>query len=131
MADTVVPNEAFQTEDVTIHSALRQIFITCKNHNKLALGATEVVKSLMRATSAEDLECLRLVVVAKDLLQEFQDIIVERCRALNVSILYVDDRKQLAEISPLKRVKNIGVIGIKDFVYESREKAFIVNAYKN
>lgn len=131
MVDSVIPNEAFQTEDVTIHSALRQIFVTCKNHNKLALGATEVIKSLVRVASIEDQECLRLVVMAKDLLQDFQSIIVEKCKELNVSILYVDDRKQLAEISPLKRVKNIGVVGIKDFVYESREKAFIVNAYKN
>lgn len=131
MADTMTPGEAFQSEDLTVLSALAQVFKTCKSHNKLALGSTEVTKTLVRTTSSEDKDGLKLVVVAKDLLEGFQRIIEDRCRAFGIPMLYVEDRKQLAEITPLKNVRNFGAIGIRDFVCESREKAFIVNAYKN
>ncbi|KAI4290780.1 small subunit ribosomal protein S12e [Pancytospora philotis] len=131
MADTVVMSEGFQAEDMTVVSALNKIFMTCRNHHKLALGSAEVVKALLRSNSAESADALELVIMAKDLLQEYQTIIVEKCKEFNVPVIYVDDRKQLAEISPLKRAKNVGVVGIRDFVYESREKRFIFNALKN
>lgn len=129
MVDVAVPNEAFQTEDLTVESALKQVFATCKNHNKLALGAIEVVKALYRGAGSAD--SVKLVVMAKDLLQSYQDIIIDQCRQQGIVVMYVEDRKQLGAITPLKKVKNTGVIGIKDFVCESREKAFVVNACKN
>lgn len=131
MADTIMQNEAYQAEDLTITSALQQIFKNCKNHNMLALGTTEVIKSLYRTTSTEDEEIMNLVVVAKDNLSEFTHIIEDKCRQLNIPLLFVETREELASITPLKRIKKASAIGIKDFVCESREKAFIVNAYKN
>ncbi|KAI5168320.1 small subunit ribosomal protein S12e [Pancytospora epiphaga] len=131
MADTVTPTMGFKMEDMTVQTALQQVFAVCKNHNKLALGSAEVLKCLMRASSPEDTDALRLVVMAKDHLQDYQSVILQKCQEAGVPVIYVEDHKQLAEISPIKRVKRMGVIGIKDFVYDSREKAFIANAYKN
>ena len=131
MADSVVANGTFKTEDMTIETALSTIFAVCRNHNKLALGSAEVLKSLLRAPSPESPESLKLVVMAKDHQQDYQSIILQKCQEANVPVVYVDDRKQLAEITPLKRAKKVGVVGIRDFVCDSREKAFIANAYKN
>lgn len=131
MADAVAANGSFKMEDMTVQTALRQIFAVCKNHNKLARGSAEVLKCLLRGASPEGPDSLKLVIMAKDLLQDYQSIILQKCQEANVPVIYVDDQKQLAEISPIKRVKKMGVIGIKDFVYDSREKAFIANAYRN
>lgn len=131
MDDVATMTEPFQSEDMTVVSALSKVFITCKNHNMLALGSAEVIKTLYRVSSTDASSGLKLVVMAKDLLPEFQSIIVEKCKEQDIAIIYIDDRKQLAEITPIKRIKNMGVIGIKEFVCESREKGFIFSALKN
>lgn len=72
----------------------------------------------------------KLIVVSKDLIKEYQDIIMFKAKELDIPVLFVDSRKELASIMPFK-AKNIGAAGIKDFIQEGREKAFILNAYTN
>jgi ribosomal protein L7Ae-like RNA K-turn-binding protein len=122
--------ESFQVEDLTILSALKKVMEICRNHDSVSIGATEVARQLYRITPETETQKPKLIVVSKDLIKEYQDIIMFKARELNIPVLFVDSRKELASIMPFK-AKNIGAVGIKDFIHEGREKAFILNAYSN
>ncbi len=115
--------------DLTVETALQNIFQTCRNHNKLAIGFKEVVKSLYR--SKDDENKLKLVVVAKDTVPNVLAIIEYKCRELNIPMIFLETNQELGKIAPIKKVKNMSAIGIRDFICESREKAFIARAYNN
>lgn len=119
--------EPFQVEDLTVLTALEKVIETCRNHDTICVGATEVSRLLYKATPEEDAQKFELIVMAKDLLKEYQDIILFKAKELNIPVLYVETRKELAGVMPFKP-KNIGAVGIKKFVNEGREKAFILNA---
>ena len=72
---------------------------------------------------------LKLVILAKDLIKEYQDLIVPKCEQFGIPIIFLEDRVELGSITPMK-IKKAGAIGIKNFICETREKAFIINAIK-
>lgn len=122
--------ESFQVEDLSILSALKKVVEVCRNHDSMSVGATEVARLLYRISPETETQKFELIVVSKDLIKEYQDIIMFKAKELSIPVLFVDSRKELAGIMPFK-AKNIGAVGIKDFVHEGREKAFILNAYSN
>lgn len=122
--------ESFQVEDLTILSSLKSVLEDCRDHDSVSIGATEVARALYQITPETDAQKFKLIVVSKDLIKEYQDIIMFKAKELDIPVLFVDSRKELASIMPFK-AKNIGAAGIKDFIHESREKAFILNAYTN
>lgn len=122
--------ESFQVEDLTILSALKKVMEICRNHDSVSIGATEVGRMLYRITPETETQRPELIVVSKDLLEEYQKIIMFKAKELNIPVLFVDSRKELASIMPFK-AKNIGAVGIRDFIHEGREKAFILSAYNN
>lgn len=124
------PTESFQVEDLTILSALRKVLEICRSHDSVSIGATEVARVLYRTTPETEVQKFKLIVVSKDLIKEYQDIIMFKAKELDIPVLFVDSRKELASIMPFK-AKNIGAAGIKDFIHEGREKAFILDAYAN
>jgi len=122
----VVENAIFESEDLSLRTAFEKVFTICRNHNKILMGAKEIIKTLVRST-AQDAP-LKMVIIAKDADQQAQDIMLFKCREKNVPVIYVDTRKELGEMAPLKKVKNIGAVGIVDFIYETREQIFILSS---
>lgn len=108
-------------EELNIQTALQSVLNTCRNHDTLKIGASEVVRALYMNAP------LQLIVLPEDLLDEYKTIITSKAQENNVPIVKVDSRVELAKLMPFK-TKRIGAVGIVDFVYESREKAFIFSA---
>merc|ERR1712131_166873 len=107
-------------EELNMKICLEKCLKVAHNHVKISSGATEVLKALVREQE------MKLVILAKDLLQKYQDVIVESCKKRNVPIVFVESREEMAEIIPIK-MKKSGACGIKDFVWESKEKNFILS----
>lgn len=130
MSDAMPASDLIHTEDLTITSALQKVMQVSRNHDQLAIGATRVAKILYRMVSQDEVSDLKLVILAKDLLPEYQTLITAKCKQFNIPIIYLSDRKELGSIIPIKGIKRTGAVGVRDFIYETREKAFVVNAIK-
>ena len=101
-------NQSLQIEDLTILTALKKVFEISRNHDTINIGATEVARDLYREGSQK----FEVIVMAKDLLKEYQDIILFKAKELNIPVLMVESRKELASVMPFK-AKNIGAVGIE------------------
>lgn len=108
-------------EELNIQTALQSVINTCRNHDSIKIGASEVVRALYMNTP------IQLIVLPEDLLDEYKTIITAKAQELNIPVVKVESRIELAKLMPFK-VKKIGAVAIVDFVYESREKAFIFSA---
>ena len=102
---------------------LKKVLKIAYNHVQACTGADEIIKSLIRE------ETLELVVLARDLTQKYQDVIMGLCQKANVPVVFVEDRKEMAEIFPLK-VKKAGAAAVKNFMKETDEKRFILASLK-
>ncbi|KAL6122698.1 hypothetical protein NUSPORA_00227 [Nucleospora cyclopteri] len=110
-------------EGLNIKMCLEKVLSISYNHVQAALGAKEVVKTLIREQQME------FVIITKDLSKKYQDIILHYCKEKNVPIIYLETREELGSIFPCK-VKKAGAAGVKDFIRESEEKNFILNTLK-
>ncbi|OQS54783.1 hypothetical protein EHP00_1273 [Ecytonucleospora hepatopenaei] len=110
-------------EELNITSAFKKVLKTAYNHVKACLGAKETLKSLLRE------EKLELVILTKDLTQKYQDLILSFCKKTNTPVFFMETRQELGNVYPVK-VKKAGAIAIKDFVNETTEKQFILQALK-
>lgn len=131
MEDFSNEGNTYQLEDLTIKNALTSTFVVSRNHNKLSVGATEVAKCLERVLPDDPSTRPELVVLAQDLEERFKTIILSQCERLSVPVIYIDDRRTLASMLPIKRIRDAGAVCIRDFICESREKAFIINTCRN
>ncbi len=116
-------SEEFEQE-LSVKSCLQRCLEISRNHVQTLNGAKEVLKNLNRDVDME------LVVLTKDLLEGYYKLILKTCETKGIPTLIIESRKELGEIMPLKKVKKIGAVAIKDFVYESREKGFIMKRLK-
>jgi ribosomal protein L7Ae-like RNA K-turn-binding protein len=108
-------------EELNIQTALQSVINTSRNHDAAKFGASDVVRALYTNTP------LQLIVLPEDLLDEYKTIITAKAQEMNIPIVKVESRAELAKLMPFK-AKKIGAVGITDFIYESREKAFIFSA---
>ena len=111
-------------EELNMKACLEKCLEISYNHVKVASGSKEILKTLVREQE------LKLVILAKDLIQGYQDVILNQCKAQNVPVVYLESRKELAEIFPYAKLKKAGAVGIKDFVRETDEMKFVLNAIK-
>lgn len=106
-----------------INMCLKKVLNTAYNHVKACMGAKETLKALARE------EDLKLVVLAKDLHQNYNDVILAKCQKANVPVIYLESREELASIFPVK-CKKAGAIAVRDFVHETPEKELIMSTLK-
>lgn len=127
MEDTVSAENTFQVKDLTLDNALQSVFQSCRNHDKLLMGATQVTKSLIRIASKET-DKPALVVLAKDLESDFQTIIISQCQRLDIPVIFVEDRAALGSLSPVRRMKTNGACLVLAPVWENREWKFVLDS---
>merc|ERR1739838_1268065 len=99
-------------EDLNMKTCLQKCLETSHNHLETALGSKEVIKTLIRG------QPMSLVIITEDLLSQFRDIILEKCKVLNIPIVELKTREELGEVFPVGSVKKAGAVGIKNFVCE-------------
>ncbi|KAI5150664.1 small subunit ribosomal protein S12e [Enteropsectra breve] len=122
--------ESYEMGEMTRESALKELFTVSKNHRQLAVGAAEVVKTLARAgENAHD--AMKVVVLANDLQNELKAVVLSLCESKKITTILLDDRKALGELVSGSSKKGCGAVGIKQFIGESKEKAFIINSAMN
>ncbi|ORD94304.1 hypothetical protein ECANGB1_898 [Enterospora canceri] len=110
-------------ELVNLTSSLKKCFQIAYNHVQAAPGATEVYKTLIRN------EEMQLVVLSKDLPDKPREMIMAKCQSNNVPVVFIETRSELGKLCPTK-VKNAGAFGIKNFMLETEEKAFLMSQLK-
>ena len=108
-------------EELNFQTAIQSVVNTSRNHDAAKFGASDVVRALYANIP------LQLIILAEDLLDQYKIIITAKAQELNIPIMKIATRAELAKLMPFK-AKNIGAVGIIDFIYESREKSFIFNS---
>ena len=116
--------EEIVSSDLDIKTCIKTCLKTAYSHVKALTGSKEIVKNLIRN------EEISLVILSKDLIKQYQDLILMLCKNNNVPVIFLENKSELAEVFPIK-VKKASAIAIKNFIGESREKAFLMNVINN